>query len=66
MRGLSGGEESDMVQAASVEISIGELSKTDYTVYFFMEDPDTGKHILLANEQDEEEFGYRIGTVRLY
>ncbi len=26
----------------------------------------TGKHILLVNEQDEEEYGYRIGAVKLY
>jgi len=25
----------------------------------------TGKHILLANEQDKEKYGYRIGAVKM-
>lgn len=66
VRELAGGEESERLQAAYSSINVNELSKSDYTVYFFIEDSDTGKHILLANEQDEEEYGYRIGTVRLF
>ena len=66
VRKLTGGEESDMVQDAQVEIPVSELTKTEYRVYFFVEDLDTGKHIELANEQDEEAYGYCIGTVRLY
>lgn len=66
VRELAGGEESETLEAAYGKIPVHELSKSDYTVYFFMEDTDTGKHILLANEQDEEENGYRIGTVKIY
>lgn len=66
VRKLTGGEESDMVQNTQVEISVSELTKTEYRIYFFVEDLDTGKHIELANEQDEEAYGYCIGTVRLY
>ncbi len=66
IRSLTGGKEAGAVQAVYVEIPVQELEKEKYTVYFFMEDPDTGRHILLANEQEEETYGYRIGTVRRY
>ena len=66
VRNLAGGEESEMIQKSQVEIPLKGLPKSNYTVYFLMEDPDTGKHILLANEQEDEAYGYRIGTVRLY
>ena len=55
-----------MCQTAYAEVPAGELSKSDYTVYFSIEHQDTGRHILLANEQDEEEYGYRIGTIKRY
>ncbi len=66
VRELSGGKESDMLRTASVQISVNELSKTEYSVFFLMEDPDTQRHILLANEEEEEEYGYRIGAMKLY
>ena len=66
LSGLSGGEEAEECQTAYAEIPVSELSQSEYTVYFSIEDLDTGKHILLANEQDVEEYGYRIGTVQVY
>lgn len=66
IRDLAGGEESDTVQTVQAEIPVSDLSKAEYKVYFFIKDLDTEKHIELANEQDEEEYGYCIGTVRLY
>ncbi len=66
MKSLAGGEEADCQQSAYAEIPVSELSKADYTVYFSIEDSDTGKHIMLANEQDEEEYGYCIGTVQIH
>lgn len=63
---LAGGEESDIVQTVQAEIPVSDLSKAEYKVFFFIEDLDTEKHIELANEQEEEEYGYCIGTVRLY
>jgi len=65
IRKLAGGEEAGMCQTVYAEIPVSELSKSDYIVYFSIEDPDSGKHILLANEQDEEEYGYRIGVVKM-
>lgn len=66
IKSLTGGEEADKRQTAYAEIPVSELSKSDYTAYFSIEDPDTGKHIMLANEQDEEAYGYRIGSVKVY
>ena len=28
-----------------------------------LDDPDTGRSILMANEEEEEAYGYRIGTI---
>ena len=66
IRNLVGGEDAQMCQTAYAEVPAGELSKSDYTVYLSIEHQDTGRHILLANEQDEEEYGYRIGTIKRY
>jgi len=58
-----GGEEKDALQLAGVKIAVDELKRRRYEVYFFMEDPDTGRSILMANEEEEEAYGYRIGTI---
>ena len=63
---LTGGEDAQMCQTVYAEVPASELSKSEYTVYFSVEDSDTGERILLANEQDEEEYGYRIGTIERY
>lgn len=60
---LVGGEEKDALQLAGVKIAVDELKRRRYEVYFFMEDPDTGRSILMANEEEEEAYGYRIGTI---
>lgn len=66
VRNLAGGDESEMIQTDSVEIPLKGLSKSNYNVYFSIEDIDTGKYIELANEQEDEKYGYCIGTVRIY
>lgn len=60
---LVGGEEKDALQLAGVKIAVDELKRRRYEVYFFIEDPDTGRSILMANEEEEEAYGYRIGTI---
>lgn len=60
---LVGGEERDALQMAGVKIAVDELKRGRYEVYFFMEDQDTGRSILMANEEEEEEYGYRIGRI---
>lgn len=60
---LMGGEEKEALQMASVKIAVDELRRGKYEVYFRVEEPDTGRSILMANEEEEEEYGYRIGTI---
>jgi len=62
---LAGGEHKEDVLELEAEIPSKDLSEREYSLYFSIVDPDTGEHILLANEQEEESFGYLIGTVRL-
>lgn len=66
VRELSGGGKSGLLRTAYAQISVNELSKSEYDIYFCVEDLDTKKHILLANEQDEEVYGYHIGTIKVY
>ncbi len=71
LRDLAGGNMSDEELTLQADIPLGELPRSEYTLYLSVIDPETGEHILLANEQEEEEFGdqetgYRIGTVRIY
>ena len=58
-----GGEEKDALQLAGVKIAVDELKRRRYEVYFFMEDQDTGRSILMANKEEEEGYGYRIGRI---
>ena len=60
---LVGGEEKEALQMAGVKIAVDELKRGKYEVYFRVEDPDTGRSILMANEEEEEEYGYQIGTI---
>lgn len=62
---LSGGNEPEAVLTLSAEIPCGELGDNEYTIYFSIADSATGSHILLANEEDEERYGYCIGKVSL-
>lgn len=60
---LVGGEEKEALQMAGVKIAVDELKRGKYEVYFRVEDPDTGRSILMANEEEEEAYGYQIGTI---
>ncbi len=63
---LAGGNEKKNTLTLSVDIPLRELSEREYTVYFSILDSDTGETILLANKEDAEWYGYRIGEVRQY
>lgn len=60
---LAGGIHSDEALTLQARIPLGEISGSEYRVYFSMVDRDTGKHILLANEQKEETEGYFLGRI---
>ncbi len=58
---LSGGDGG--TAALSWSIQAKELEEGTYEVYFSVVDSDTGNHILFANEEDEKQYGYHIGTM---
>lgn len=60
---LVGGNKKEDMLTLSAEIPLRELSEKEYTVYFSILDANTGEKILLANEEDTEWHGYRIGRV---
>ncbi len=66
IRKLVGAEEASAVQTAYARISLEDLGRGDYEVYFRMEDPATGESIQMANEQEEREYGYYIGKIGLH
>lgn len=64
LRSLPGGSDSGKNMILSVDIPVKDLQSDKYDVYFSITDLNGGKKILLANEQDAEEYGYHIGKVR--
>lgn len=63
LQSLAGGNEAEDTLTISADIPFRDLTEKEYGVYFSIVDEDTGELILLANEEDEEQYGYRIGTV---
>lgn len=60
---LAGGIHKEELLTLNTRIPLKGLSESEYALYFSIVDPDTGKHILLANNQEEEPPGYLIGKV---
>ena len=65
LRELTGGNETERELTLQGEFSLTGLEKTEYMVYFYVEDTDSGVRIQFANEQEETEKGYCLGTVNL-
>lgn len=63
LRNLSGGSDSEKNMILSVDIPVKDLQSDKYDAYFSITDLNSRQKILLANEQDAEEYGYHIGTV---
>lgn len=60
---LTGGDKAADTLTLSADISLRELLEREYTVYFSVLDANTEEFISLANEEDAEWHGYRIGKV---
>lgn len=60
---LTGGDEKEELLTLSVNIPLYDLSEKEYIVYFSIADSNTGELILLANKEEAEWYGYRIGKV---
>lgn len=62
---LTGGNEAEQTVTLRADLPVDEMKQTKYEVYFSLTDSRTGDRILLANEQDMEEYGYGIGSIEL-
>ncbi len=65
IRTLSGGTQEEMVLHLQQELSMKGMSPGRYTVYLELRDVLSGERILFGNEQDVEEYGYRLGEVEI-
>lgn len=65
VRVLVGGNEWEEQLTLKESIGLVGVEPGAYQLYFYMEDPGTEKHIQLANEQDEDVYGYYIGSLQL-
>lgn len=62
---LWGGNDAEIRQNLEVTIPLRELSGKHYEIYLSVTDSATGDRIAFANEQEEQEPGYLIGTLDL-
>ncbi len=62
---LAGGNDASRLSAVSADIPLAGESAGQYGLYLDITDMASGERILLANEQEPEEYGYLIGTVKL-
>ena len=65
VRTLSGGNDADELLTVHTVIPLAGKLPGDLTVYFDIWDVASNQRIQLANEQDPEVYGYRIGEVSL-
>lgn len=62
---LAGGKEAGDVLALQKEISLKEFEEGRYGIYFTVTDPNSGRRIYLANQQNAGEYGYWLGRIEL-
>lgn len=60
---LPGGNDTEQTATIRTTISLGNISKEDYDVYFKLTDKATGESICFGNKQDLEEDGYQIAQI---
>lgn len=65
VRVLSGGSDKDYLFTIQKELSLAGMEAGEYSIFFFMKDADSDMHIQLANEQEQEEYGYLIGVMQI-
>ena len=65
LQNLWGGNDTEIRQNLEVTIPLRELSGKHYEIYLTVTDSATGDRIAFANEQEEQEPGYLIGTLDL-
>lgn len=65
LRSLAGGTEAEQLLTISEQIALDEFAVGTYEVYFTIQDADSGWKIELANEQEQETLGYKLGEIRV-
>lgn len=65
LRRLAGGGREESPVKYSLHLSLADWEKGRYALYFSLTDTHSGQSILLANEQDQEDLGYLIGSLEL-
>ncbi len=63
IRKLAGGNESGLIFPFRKKIKLSGLEAGSYDLYFIVKDKDSDLIIQLANEQEAEKYGYRIGSI---
>lgn len=61
LSGLTGGNRTECEAVFTVRLPVSEVEDGSFTVWLQMSDPVTGKQIVFANEQTNEENGYQLG-----
>ena len=59
---LAGGVQDNRSMKIRVSLDLTGMRRGKYEVYIRITDPTTGRRIQLANEQEEEAYGYRLGS----
>ena len=62
---LTGGNDANEELTVTAPLPLTGYEAGVYQVYFYIKDVDSEKHILLANEQDETEYGYEVGKIEV-
>lgn len=65
LRELAGGNDAQETLTLHRVFSLSGEQPGEWAVFFEIRDRDTGSRIQLANRQDPEEYGYRIGEIEL-
>ncbi len=65
LESLSGGNDAERLTTVSLEFSLAGETAGRYELYLDIADKVSGERILLANEQEPEKYGYRIGAAEL-
>lgn len=65
LRALSGGNDSQQIETFSQKINLTGEEPGQIDLYVKISDVQTGQQILLANEQEAVDLGYKIGTLEV-
>lgn len=63
LRLLTGGDRADETAACQAVFPLSRLEKGRYSLFFHIEDAETGEPLLLANEQERKSYGYAVGEI---